>query len=384
MMRLPAVLLAVCLLASPAFAQSQSGPGAGACNKPIEQAEKDFNLPKGLLYAIATVESSFRDPVTGVRAPWPWTINAAGAGHYYPTAEEAKRAVVLELVRDVDSVDVGCMQVNLRAHPNAFSSLDMAFDPTTNVIYAAQLLQRNFFDTKSWSEAIRRYHAPPGSPNGVLYLSKVMAYWRGSLGLPASPLREALDKTPSDLDLAASTFEKGDYVNASARYQGILKKDPDSRIAHLGLALSAEKLGDTATAYNHYRRVLIYDPFNRTALDGLVAQAANLPPTRRLDMLADLRGLCSGEPSLPAQMAEVYSQLGNLNEAARAYADALKLDPLQTVWRLNLASIYDRLGEKNGAIDQYQRFLKEYRPGTAPIPVAVEDVKRRVAWLIEN
>lgn len=372
------------LLLFPLPASAQSSTGAGACNKPIAEAEARLNLPKGLLYAIATVESVYRDPETNVRAPWPWTINAGGKGRFHATAEDAKSAVVKELARNVDSVDVGCMQVNLRAHPKVFSSLDQAFDPTTNVAAGADILLANYNDTRSWSEAIRRYHAPAGSPNGILYLSKVMAYWRGSLGKPEPTLREALDTTPSDLDNAAKAFEKGDYVIARARYQGILKKDPDSRIGHLGLAMSSEKLGDSLTALEHYRRVLIYDPYNRTALDALRTEAALHPPTRHLQKLAELKRLAPGDAGIPARMGGLYAELGHLTEAARNLTEALEIEPEQTVWRLNLASIYDRLGERDAAISHYSRFLKDYQPGTAPVPVAIEDIRNRVAWLMDN
>ena len=38
-------------------------------------------------------------------------------------------------------MDVGCMQVNLYHHAHAFSSLDNAFDPQSNVDYAARFLR---------------------------------------------------------------------------------------------------------------------------------------------------------------------------------------------------------------------------------------------------
>ncbi|MBF0355783.1 MAG: transglycosylase SLT domain-containing protein [Alphaproteobacteria bacterium] len=380
-MRLAAVFLLLLASPLPALAQTQ---GAGICNKPIAEAEARLNLPKGLLFAIATVESSFRDPLTGIRAPWPYTVNAAGQGRYYANLEEAKKGVVAQLASDVDSVDVGCMQINLRSHVKAFSSLDLAFDPQTNVAYGAQFLQELYLRTRSWSEAIRRYHAPPGSPNGLIYLSKVMAYWRASLGLSASPLREAVDATPPPLDLAAQAFERQDYAQALARYKGVLVKEPDSRIAHLGLAMSAEKLGDVVTAGDHYRRALIYDPFNRTALDGLLGLLAPLPPTERLQKLNDLRQICPDVARIPALMSDVHINLGNLAMAARTLVEALAIEPEQTVWRLNLASIYDRLGARELAASQYERFLKDYRPGTAPVPVSLDDIRRRLAWLMNN
>ena len=35
------------------------------------------------------------------------------------------------------SIDVGCMQVNLLHHADAFASLEQAFDPVANARYAA-------------------------------------------------------------------------------------------------------------------------------------------------------------------------------------------------------------------------------------------------------
>ena len=47
------------------------------------------------------------------------------------------RAVQAQGVR---SIDIGCMQVNLMHHPNAFATLDAAFDPLANALYAARFL----------------------------------------------------------------------------------------------------------------------------------------------------------------------------------------------------------------------------------------------------
>ena len=68
--------------------------------------------------------------------PWPWTINAEGQGLFYDTKAQAVAAVRALQARGVRSIDVGCMQVNLMHHPDAFPTLEQAFDPQTNAAYA--------------------------------------------------------------------------------------------------------------------------------------------------------------------------------------------------------------------------------------------------------
>ena len=40
------------------------------------------------------------------------------------------------------SIDIGCAQVNLMHHPDAFASLEQAFDPMANADYAARFLKQ--------------------------------------------------------------------------------------------------------------------------------------------------------------------------------------------------------------------------------------------------
>jgi hypothetical protein len=104
--------------------------------------------------------------------PWPWTINAEGEGHYYATKAEAVAAARAMQARGVRSMDVGCMQVNLMHHPNAFTSLDQAFDPRTNAAYAARFLNQLFAQTGDWAKATANYHS--ATPDiGASYERKV-------------------------------------------------------------------------------------------------------------------------------------------------------------------------------------------------------------------
>ncbi|WP_158742810.1 lytic transglycosylase domain-containing protein [Acidisphaera sp. L21] len=153
------------------------------CRAAILQAERGGHVPDRLLDAIAVVESGKRDPVSGAVYPWPWTINAEGVGHWYDSKAEAIAAVQALQARGVRSIDVGCMQVNLMHHADAFSSLDAAFDPMINAAYAAKFLQQLFNQTNAWPLAAAAYHS--FTPDvGADYARKVLAAW----GVPQLPV----------------------------------------------------------------------------------------------------------------------------------------------------------------------------------------------------
>jgi hypothetical protein len=126
--------------------------------------------------AIGRVESGRRDPQSGEWHPWPWTINAEGQGFFYDTKAQAVAAVRLLQGKGVRSIDVGCMQVNLMHHPNAFATLDQAFDPQTNAAYAARFLTRLFAQAGNWPSAAALYHS--ATPElGADYQRRVLAVW---------------------------------------------------------------------------------------------------------------------------------------------------------------------------------------------------------------
>jgi hypothetical protein len=153
------------------------------CRSAILTAERATRVPDRLLDAIAVVESGRRDPVSGRIYPWPWTINAEGVGHFYDSKAEAIAAVQQFEASGVRSIDVGCMQVNLMHHPDAFASLDQAFDPVANAAYAARFLTQLFNQTNAWPLAAAAYHS--FTPDlGAEYARKVLAAW----GVPQPPV----------------------------------------------------------------------------------------------------------------------------------------------------------------------------------------------------
>ena len=177
-----------------AVKRTVAGPGGdfALCQKAIDAAEKSSRLPPRLLGSVGIVESGRLDAKTGRVASWPWTINVAGTGHFFDTKADAIAAVAKAQAGGIQSIDVGCMQVNLLHHPTAFASLDDAFDPALNAIYAAGFLSRLHGQLGTWPAAAAAYHSQtPGVADD--YRKQVMAIWPLASKFGWTPELDAID-----------------------------------------------------------------------------------------------------------------------------------------------------------------------------------------------
>jgi len=187
MRRFGGLVLAIGLLPFCAIAQPMrldAGRASDLCQTAIARNVPVTRLPANLLSAIGRVESGRLDPHDGNVKAWPWSINAEGRGYTFNTKSEAIAAVLAMRARSVMSVDVGCMQVNLMHHPDAFASLEEAFDPAVNVRYAAKFLGRLYAESGDWNTAAAHYHSR--TPDLALaYQRKVLAQLPGAARVQA-------------------------------------------------------------------------------------------------------------------------------------------------------------------------------------------------------
>ena len=179
----------------PGAAQAQGGEPGQLCRAAIAQAEREHGLPPRLLAAIGRVESGRRDPQTGTTHPWPWAINAEGRGSFFPDKAAAIAAVRVLQADGVRSIDVGCLQINLRHHPQAFSSLEEAFDPAANARYAARFMAELQATRGDWLQAAGNYHSQTPS-FAEPYRARVAAAWLAEQGMPAPPTMPVLAAVP--------------------------------------------------------------------------------------------------------------------------------------------------------------------------------------------
>ena len=224
-------------------------PGDDLCTGAITSAEPNAHLPEHLLLAIGQVESGRPVPGAGTLAPWPWTINVNGVGRIFDTKEQAIAAVREARQGGIQSIDVGCMQINLLYHPQAFATLDDAFDPALNVAYAVHFLRALYSQTGDWGAAVAAYHS--ATPEiGLAYTRRVADAWSEAL-----PFRYAAGARSQVMTSAALAAEV----------------DPNSTLTP---AFRAEMIA--AAAFRHQHEKSVVDT-------GLVPLHAD-PPLRRCDL----------------------------------------------------------------------------------------------------
>ena len=157
-----------------------------ACQDAVTGAARKLAVPRLVLHTIALVESG--RPIGNRVVPWPWSINVNGVGRVFASKEQAIAAVRELHAAGTRSIDVGCMQINLAAHPQAFDSLETAFDPVSNAYYAARFLQSLSQQTGQLGKAITAYHSQ--TPEyAAEYARRILTLWPGAatLGLTAEP-----------------------------------------------------------------------------------------------------------------------------------------------------------------------------------------------------
>jgi hypothetical protein len=128
------------------------------CESEIAAAEKKYRIPHRLFMAIGTVESGRSDGSYRKR-PYPWTVCVAGKSYYFSTKSAAIAAVKKFIARGKRNIDVGCMQINLIHHKEAFKTLEEAFTPKYNVDYAARFFLSLKNTYNSWTHAVGYYHS---------------------------------------------------------------------------------------------------------------------------------------------------------------------------------------------------------------------------------
>lgn len=176
---------------------------ARVCGVLARAAETALGIPAKLVLAVGVVESGLYNKKAGRAEPWPWTINAEGKGFRFKSKAEAIKAVEKLQASGVRSIDVGCMQVNLSYHGDAFADLEEAFDPVINTAYGAHFLETLRDERGSWSKAVAAYHSS-NPERGVPYRRKVAKAWISLRG----EIEEAVETNSRRARIAAAYREQ--------------------------------------------------------------------------------------------------------------------------------------------------------------------------------
>jgi hypothetical protein len=151
-------------------------PEAKRCAEAIHRAEAQHHIPSQLLAAVGVAESGRWMGPEQASFAWPWAVTSGRRSWFFPTREAAITHTRHLQALNTTNIDVGCMQVNLGYHGHAFATLEDAFNPETNVAYAAKFLSKLHKARRSWALAVGLYHSA-NRPRQNHYKRKVMALW---------------------------------------------------------------------------------------------------------------------------------------------------------------------------------------------------------------
>lgn len=129
------------------------------CSRLFSFFEKKYRLPKHTLHSISLKESGKIHSINKYTIVWPWTVNIEGQGYFFDSKHQAIDFVKKQINQGKANIDIGCMQINLKYHPQAFRSIEEAFSPYFNVRYAAIFLRSKYEELTNWHTAIAHYHS---------------------------------------------------------------------------------------------------------------------------------------------------------------------------------------------------------------------------------
>ncbi len=206
-------------------------PNEGLCSAETGRYEQLYGIPAQLLDAISIVESGRWNESRRATTAWPWTITANGEGQYLPTKAEAVAEVKRLRAAGTQNIDVGCMQVNLHYHPDAFANLDEAFDPASNIAYAARFLKGLFGATNHWPTAASYYHSQ--TPKlAEEYRIRLMKVWTGAGAAARAAIATTIAPVPHQPQLLPRpSLGRVEEIRQARRDQAVIAHDEARQIA---------------------------------------------------------------------------------------------------------------------------------------------------------
>jgi Flp pilus assembly protein TadD len=153
--------------------------------------------------------------------------------------------------------------------------------------------------------------------------------------------------------------QAGIWRDTQAFYEALVRRNPDSELAHNNLGAVYLGLGDEPRAGEEFREALRLQPGHAGALSNLGVLAQ-----RRGD-LAEARRLYQEALATRPDQAEVWNNLGTIHEAegdlaqaARDYGKAIQLHPAAPRFLANLAGVLAAQGKREEAANLFEQAIR--------------------------
>ena len=175
-----------------------------------------------------------------------------------------------------------------------------------------------------------------------------------------SPIKIERQKIAEQIDPllleAYSAYQRGELGQAQQLYLALFQKDARNTDVLLGLATLAQHQGNNMIAAQYYARILELDPRDAAANAGMSALRTDDENTEsRLKNLLREQGNAA---TLHFALGNLYAGQSRWGEAQQAYFNAYTLEPGNPEFAFNLAVSLDHLGQRQLALQHYQRALR--------------------------
>lgn len=163
-------------------------------------------------------------------------------------------------------------------------------------------------------------------------------------------LRAALKREPEREDLVirlhAALLSAGRAADAQQLAAGWIKAQPGQPGMRQYLGHRALGRQDYAAAEAHLRAVVALDPANAPALNDLAWVTLKLKKPGALALAEKAHALASGRPEILDTLAQAQADAGQFDQALATQRKAVALNPRHPMFRLSLARIYLKAGQK--------------------------------------
>ena len=162
------IIITLCIIISLVLPNTAQAETRGELLELISNAEKEHNIPKGLLLAVAKTESNLEV----------YALNISSRSHFFKDKDTALKTIRCALDEGITNIDIGAAQINYKWHGHKFSSIEDMLSPEVNIKYAAKLLSKLRQEQGDWHRAIRLYHSSKPKHHRQ-YSRKVVLCWLG-------------------------------------------------------------------------------------------------------------------------------------------------------------------------------------------------------------
>lgn len=177
-------------------------------------------------------------------------------------------------------------------------------------------------------------------------------------------------------------MDSGRTSSAVTMFDQLYSDDPTDTRVLAARAVALQKSGRLQEAMSAYEELLKIEPANLNALTSLLGLLRTQNSDLALEQLLRLRQAYPDHAGIAAQLGIVYGDRGQLDDAIRFLGVANSLEPMNPVFKFNMAVVMDKLGNTVEAESFYRQALElDSRYNTERSAIPRQAIENRISSL---